>query len=152
MLRIKLEISYFDIFSFWIVDILTEDLKTIILVPNFHIKAKIRKNCDLHDLLFFFKSVTYYWKFLYHSIRNALLITNLLISNQNSSEISKFKVFVTFRLSTVYISFPPARLLFYSFTSEKLILIWSSKLVKLHKIKFCAPSAHKTNNFDHKLL
>ena len=53
MLRIKLEISYFDIVLYWIVDILTEDMKTIILILNFNIKASRRKNCNIHYLLYF---------------------------------------------------------------------------------------------------
>ena len=43
MLRIKLEISYFDIVLYWIVDILIEDIKTIILILNFNIKVSRRK-------------------------------------------------------------------------------------------------------------
>ena len=42
MLRIKLRVPYFDIGSYSIVDILTEDIKTIILILNFDIKAKNR--------------------------------------------------------------------------------------------------------------
>ena len=99
---------------------------------------------------FFFKSVTCFWNFLQHSIRNELLRTNLLISYRNSCKNLKLKVLVVLRLSAVYISFPPARLLFYSFTSEELIFIKSSKLVIAHKIKFHAPSARETINFQRK--
>ena len=35
MLRIKPEVSYFDIVLYWIVDILTEDIETIIIL-NYH--------------------------------------------------------------------------------------------------------------------
>ena len=95
------------------------------MILNFNIKAK-RKFIVYY---IFFKSVAYSWKFLHHSIRNELLRTNLLIFNRNSCKISKFKVFVVFRLSAVYISFLLVRLLFYSFTWDECIFIKSSKLV-----------------------
>ena len=84
---------------------------------------KSRKKLKHSSSTVFFKKVTFFGWFLHHSTRNELLKMNLLITNQNSCENSKLKIFLVFRLSAVYISFPPARLLFYSFTSEKLILI-----------------------------
>ena len=71
----------------------------------------------------------------------------MLISNRNSCKKSKLKVFLVFRLSALYISFTPVSLLFYSFISEELIFIKSSRLVIAHKIKFHAPSARETINF-----
>ena len=53
MPRMKFEVSYFDIVLYWFVNILTEDIETIILILNFDIKAKSRKNWHLHKLLYF---------------------------------------------------------------------------------------------------
>ena len=55
---------------------------------------------------------------------------------------------MVFRLSAVYIGNPPDRLLFYSFTSDELTFIKLSKLVIAHEIKFHAPAARETINFN----
>ena len=57
MLRIKLEVSYFDIVSYWIGNIRPEDINTIILILDFNIKATRRRNCNLHYLLYFWNQL-----------------------------------------------------------------------------------------------
>ena len=55
MLRIKLKVSYFEIVLNWIVDILKQYIRTIIMILNVNIKATEEKNCNIHYVLYFSK-------------------------------------------------------------------------------------------------